>query len=136
MTGYAVKMCGPTLRIQVQYLRKIRVPSPNNIPMDIAGRLRVAFRAGKRDAATRRVKTSTSGLGSSSLRYEADFPTWFRGLPAARKWSDRSHCHRSEAGVFASSQERHLCIVASNRSGRDILRSGYAGSQPFSFLAR
>ncbi|WP_186777821.1 Eco57I restriction-modification methylase domain-containing protein [Streptomyces salinarius] len=51
--AYGVKMRGGTLRFQAQYLRKIAVPRPDTIPDDIASRLRDAFRAGDRAAATR-----------------------------------------------------------------------------------
>lgn len=51
--AYGVRMRGGTLRFQAQYLRKITVPEPESIPDDVADRLRGAFRAGDRDAATR-----------------------------------------------------------------------------------
>ncbi|XQE81050.1 Eco57I restriction-modification methylase domain-containing protein [Streptomyces microflavus] len=53
VSAYGVKMRGGTLRFQAQYLRKIAVPRPETIPDDIASRLRDAFRAGDRAAATR-----------------------------------------------------------------------------------
>jgi adenine-specific DNA-methyltransferase len=53
VSAYGVKMRGGTLRFQAQYLRKIAVPRPETIPEDIASRLRDAFRAGDRAAATR-----------------------------------------------------------------------------------
>lgn len=53
IAAYGVKMRGGTLRFQAQYLRKIRVPAPESIPTEIANRLRDAFRAYDRDAATR-----------------------------------------------------------------------------------
>lgn len=52
ISAYGVKMRGGTLRFQAQYLRKITVPRPGSISADVANRLRVAFRAGDRDAAT------------------------------------------------------------------------------------
>lgn len=51
--AFGVKMRGGTLRFQAQYLRKIRVPDPEDLPTDIQDRLRAAFRARDRDAATR-----------------------------------------------------------------------------------
>lgn len=53
VSAYGVKMRGGTLRFQAQYLRKITVPRPDSIPEEVAARLREAFRAGDRDAATR-----------------------------------------------------------------------------------
>lgn len=53
VSAYGVKMRGGTLRFQAQYLRKIAVPQPETITDDVADRLRNAFRAGDRDAATR-----------------------------------------------------------------------------------
>jgi len=50
--AYSVKMRGGTLRFQAQYLRRIRVPSPDSIsPTDLDG-LRVAFSARDSRAAT------------------------------------------------------------------------------------
>jgi hypothetical protein len=51
--AYGVKMRGGTLRFQAQYLRKIRVPYPANVPPGIADRLREAFRRQDRREATR-----------------------------------------------------------------------------------
>lgn len=45
--SYAVKMRGGYLRFQAQYLRRIRVPQPNDIPARMAKSLAAAFR--KRD---------------------------------------------------------------------------------------
>lgn len=42
--AYGVKMRGGTLRFQCQYLRKIRVPNPNEIAVSTAERLASAFR--------------------------------------------------------------------------------------------
>ncbi|MFJ2130987.1 Eco57I restriction-modification methylase domain-containing protein [Streptomyces sp. NPDC087845] len=53
VSAYGVKMRGGTLRFQAQYLRKIAVPRPETILDDIASRLRAAFRASDRAAATR-----------------------------------------------------------------------------------
>lgn len=50
--AYGVRMRGGTLRFQAQYLRKIRVPAPEAIPIDVVNRLREAYRASNRDAAT------------------------------------------------------------------------------------
>lgn len=51
--AFGVRMRGGTLRFQAQYLRKIRVPAPETIPEGVADRLRDAFRAWDRSAATR-----------------------------------------------------------------------------------
>ncbi|MCL3838014.1 Eco57I restriction-modification methylase domain-containing protein [Aeromicrobium duanguangcaii] len=51
--AYGVKMRGGTLRFQAQYLRKIRVPHPNEIDPTIAKELAAAFDAGDRDEASR-----------------------------------------------------------------------------------
>lgn len=53
VSAYGVKMRGGTLRFQAQYLRKIAVPRSETIRSDVADRLRDAFRARDRDAATR-----------------------------------------------------------------------------------
>lgn len=47
--AYCVKMRGGTLRFQAQYLRRIRVPSPESLPDSLCHQLRQAFRT--RDAA-------------------------------------------------------------------------------------
>lgn len=49
---YAVRMRGETLRFQAQYLRKIRVPHPYNIPEEISERLAKAFSLRDVQAAT------------------------------------------------------------------------------------
>lgn len=51
--AYGVRMRGGTLRFQAQYLRKIRVPRPQDIPDDVAYRLVDAFKIRDVDAATR-----------------------------------------------------------------------------------
>lgn len=48
--SYALKMRGGYLRFQAQYLRRIRVPAPGAIDVDVARRIREAFAA--RDFAT------------------------------------------------------------------------------------
>lgn len=50
--AYCVKMRGGTLRFQAQYLRRIRVPSPDDIPDALCERLRQAFRSRDTEAAT------------------------------------------------------------------------------------
>ncbi|QFU97717.1 Modification methylase PaeR7I [Luteimicrobium xylanilyticum] len=50
--AYCVRMRGGTLRFQAQYLKKIRVPGPESISDDLAGRLRTAFADRDVDAAT------------------------------------------------------------------------------------
>lgn len=42
--SYAVKMRGSYLRFQAQYLRRIRLPDPATIPLDLSDRIRLAFR--------------------------------------------------------------------------------------------
>jgi hypothetical protein len=51
--AYCVKMRGGTLRFQAQYLRRIRVPSPAALSVDLCDRLRLAFRSRDAAAATR-----------------------------------------------------------------------------------
>jgi hypothetical protein len=51
--SYAVRMRGGYLRFQAQYLRRIRVPRPQDINAHQAVALRDAFRAQNREAATR-----------------------------------------------------------------------------------
>jgi len=53
IAAYCVKMRGGTLRFQTQYLRRVRVPRPQNIGVETATALKKAFQAGDRDAATR-----------------------------------------------------------------------------------
>ncbi|MFV0260736.1 MAG: Eco57I restriction-modification methylase domain-containing protein [Acidimicrobiales bacterium] len=50
--AYCVKMRGGTYRFQAQYLRKIRVPGPNDLSEDAKNDLRAAFRARDRAAAS------------------------------------------------------------------------------------
>lgn len=50
--AYCVRMNGGTLRFQAQYLKRIRVPCPDQIDADIADALRTAFRSRDTDAAT------------------------------------------------------------------------------------
>lgn len=61
---YAVKMRGGTLRFQAQYLRRIRVPSPSTLSLEQEARLRSAFGARDREAATR---TALEVYGLDSL---------------------------------------------------------------------
>ena len=66
ISAYGVKMRGGTLRFQAQYLRKIRVPAPEAISPAIARRLRDAFRAYDREAATRAAEAAY-GLPEGNL---------------------------------------------------------------------
>ena len=50
--AYCVRMRGGTLRFQAQYLKRIRVPQPDEIDADTKDALRVAFRTRDSDAAT------------------------------------------------------------------------------------
>jgi len=59
--AYGVRMRGGTLRFQAQYLRKIRVPRPEDISEDTAHRLRQAFRARDRSAASIAAETAYGG---------------------------------------------------------------------------
>ena len=52
ISSYGVKMRGGTLRFQAQYLRKIAVPSPESLTVELAERFKTAFREKDRDAAT------------------------------------------------------------------------------------
>jgi hypothetical protein len=49
---YGVRMRGGTLRFQAQYLRRIRVPRPDQVPARQAARLRRAFATRDVDSAT------------------------------------------------------------------------------------
>jgi adenine-specific DNA-methyltransferase len=51
--AYCVRMRGDTLRFQAQYLRRIRVPKPDQISAATQEKLRVAFRSRDTDAATK-----------------------------------------------------------------------------------
>jgi hypothetical protein len=44
VAAYCVKMRGGTLRFQAQYLRRVRIPSPETVPPDLAARFAAAFR--------------------------------------------------------------------------------------------
>ncbi|NNN20968.1 MAG: SAM-dependent methyltransferase [Acidimicrobiales bacterium] len=50
--AYCTKLRGGTLRFQAQYLRRIRVPSPAEIPPNVANQLIEAFRSRDSQAAT------------------------------------------------------------------------------------
>lgn len=50
--AYCVRMRGDTLRFQAQYLKRIRVPHPDQIDADAQAALRAAFRGRDTDAAT------------------------------------------------------------------------------------
>ena len=52
VASYCVKMRGGTLRFQAQYLRRIRVPDPDAMALDVREGLRDAFRRRDRMAAT------------------------------------------------------------------------------------
>lgn len=72
VSAYGVKMRGGTLRFQAQYLRKITVPRPGSIPEDVADRLREAFRASDRDAATRAAEEAYGLMpGESEVKVRA-----------------------------------------------------------------
>lgn len=61
--SYAVKMRGGYLRFQAQYLRRIRVPAPDQISKAMAAKLKAAFR--KRDfAALDALAVEVYGLGA------------------------------------------------------------------------
>ena len=62
--AYCVKMRGGSYRFQAQYLRKIRVPDPADIPPDLQERLRSAFRKRERSSATE-AATEAYGLTES-----------------------------------------------------------------------
>jgi adenine-specific DNA-methyltransferase len=50
--SYGVRMRGGYLRFQAQYLRRIRVPDPTNLPKMLSHELRDAFRHRDRHRAT------------------------------------------------------------------------------------
>ena len=64
--AYCVRMRGGTYRFQAQYLRKIRVPSPDNIEIPTATNLARAFRRRDREAATD-AALSLYGISRSDL---------------------------------------------------------------------
>jgi len=51
--AYCAKMRGGTLRLQAQYLRRIRLPMPGDIPTHLQIELAEAFRSDDRTRATR-----------------------------------------------------------------------------------
>lgn len=52
VAAFCVKMRGNTLRFQTQYLRRVRVPAPEDISSDVQAALAQAFRSRDRAAAT------------------------------------------------------------------------------------
>ncbi|MEU0793833.1 Eco57I restriction-modification methylase domain-containing protein [Amycolatopsis sp. NPDC005961] len=60
--AYCVRMRGGTLRFQAQYLKRIRVPKPDEIDADIEDALRVAFRTRDAKAATQ-AAAAAYGIG-------------------------------------------------------------------------
>jgi adenine-specific DNA-methyltransferase len=66
--SYAVKMRGGYLRFQAQYLRRIRVPRPQTIPVNLQGAIRDAFR--ERDFP----KLDALALKAYALRQLPEFP--------------------------------------------------------------
>jgi hypothetical protein len=67
--AYAVRMRGGTLRFQAQYLKRIRVPTPEDIPAEVERELRLAFRTRDIDTATQ-AAVAAYGIGHLPL----DFP--------------------------------------------------------------
>lgn len=63
VAAYCVKMRGGTLRFQAQYLRRVRIPGPDQIPEGLAQRFAVAFRAQDRAAANAAGRELFAGLG-------------------------------------------------------------------------
>lgn len=64
--SYGVRMRGGYLRFQAQYLRRIRVPAPSKIPLDLINRLVHAFRARDRILATK-TAAELYGIGPREL---------------------------------------------------------------------
>lgn len=58
VAAYCVKMRGGTLRFQTQYLRRVRVPRPEDIPAEVQEALATAFTRRDRDAATEAALTA------------------------------------------------------------------------------
>lgn len=69
--AYCVRMRGGTLRFQAQYLKKIRVPSPESLSSATADALRTAFRSRDVDAAT----------NAAALAYDIDLTAFDLGSP-------------------------------------------------------
>ena len=65
--AYGVRMRGGTLRFQAQYLRKIRLPEPSAVTVEVAGLLREAFRARDVEAATR---AAAEAYGIDAVKYD------------------------------------------------------------------
>lgn len=63
VAAYCVKMRGGTLRFQAQYLRRVRIPGPDQIPGGLARRLADAFRSQDRAAANAAGRELFDGLG-------------------------------------------------------------------------
>ena len=69
--AYCVRMRGGTLRFQAQYLKRIRVPSPDEIDADTMDALRIAFRTRDAEAATR---AAAFAYGINLEEYELTLP--------------------------------------------------------------
>ncbi len=67
--AYCVRMRGGTLRFQAQYLKRIRVPRPDQLDADTQDALRAAFRARDAHAATR---AAAVAYGITPEDYELD----------------------------------------------------------------
>lgn len=65
--AYCVRMNGGTLRFQAQYLKRIRVPRPDQIGADVRNALRIAFRARDTDAAT---QAAAAAYGIDLKKYD------------------------------------------------------------------
>jgi hypothetical protein len=72
VSSYGVRMRGGYFRFQAQYLRRIRVPLPTDIPAPLADALKRAFRTRDRAAATE-AALSLYGIGAAELENAIEY---------------------------------------------------------------
>jgi hypothetical protein len=65
--AYSVRMANGYMRVSAQYLRRVRVPSPTDIPRAVADDLRAAFWSRDEEGATA-AAAKAYGLTSSTLK--------------------------------------------------------------------
>ena len=64
ISAFCVKMRGGTLRFQAQYLRRVRIPRPTDVPLQLMEELNSAFMARNRSAATQTAEAIYARLGA------------------------------------------------------------------------
>lgn len=106
--AYCVRMRGGTLRFQAQYLKRIRVPRPEEIPQETKDALRAAFRNRDADAATH----------AAAAAYQIDLGNYGLG-------GEQAQCRRRSTTTTQQSKRSGLDEIYKPRS-----RSSRAKSTP------